>query len=118
MPSSFDNEVASDVFAHLSAEHGEAVTHHPDGGADNGITVLWNPGELSPGYYSDGELGEDFGRLRANPTDLASISDKDTFTIGTKTYAVDKWVRRQPIAEAMVYLATRRTYGADKKVER
>ena len=111
----FGDQFEGAAWPSFGTVHGQSVTYNPLGVAGSAITASWSPRDVEPLYLNDGELQRKGGTLKCSPSDVTSPSDRDTFTISSVTYAVERVVRGYPTVVLELVSITERTIGRDRK---
>ena len=99
-------------FSVLQEVHGETVTYTPDGGAGVSITALWRPRGVEADYNTDGEQQRKDGEIECSLDDVTAASDRDTFTISSVVYRVERVTSTHPTVVADLVKLTDRTIGS------
>lgn len=103
----------------LEAVHGTAATYYSaSADTSTSIVIVWTPGEVSAFYARDGEQRRRTGLAKASAGDVTSPDDRDTYTIGSDVYAVDRYTQTSPRVHVQLVELDPRTRGGPQRLER
>ena len=118
--SNMNTMVQGACFESLLRTHGRSVLYFSSVNSSSETTdAIWNPSDVSPGYYHDGEQEVHTGVIRVLPAVITDPDKSDYFTIDSETWAVTKINRTVPVVEMeLERRESVRVGGANTRIQR
>jgi hypothetical protein len=111
----FDQIMQTSGWPSLVQTFGRSVNYVRYGENAQTITAIWNPTQIMPGYYPDGEQNLELGVLRVSSGDISDPDTRDSVILDGVTWSVKSINQRGAIFEMQLEKREQRKVGGESE---